>query len=149
MMKKEVSDISTGIVLLLLSIIGYVFSMDLADPNSTIKYGPDFFPKLILSLLAISSLFLIVNAIRRYKKSTETLDVDKKVVLSVLAFIVILIGYITLFFMTGFIISTIVFLLIGQWVFNIRKIPLLIATTVVIPVALYFLFSTFFKIPLP
>ncbi|MFJ7936704.1 tripartite tricarboxylate transporter TctB family protein [Sporosarcina sp. NPDC096371] len=148
-MKKEISDISTGIVLLLFSIIGYVMATDLASPNVAMKYGPDFFPKLVLSLLAITSLILVVNAIRRYKKSTEYLGLDKSVVFTVLIFVFILIGYVLLFFVAGFIISTIVFLFIGQWAFGIRKIALLSTTSIVIPIALYFLFSFFFKVPLP
>lgn len=148
-MKKEITDISTGIVLLLLSIIGYVISMDLVDSNSTTKYGPDFFPKLILSLLAISAIILLVNALKRYKKSTEQLIVNKSAIISVFIFILILIGYIALFFIAGFIISTIIFLFIGQWAFGIRKLPLIITTTLMIPLVSYFIFTYFFKIPLP
>lgn len=148
-MKKEISDISTGIVLLLFSIIGYVLAMDLADPKTTVQYGPDFFPKLILLLLMVTSIILFVNAIRKYKKGQERVDVDRSVVFAVLTFVFILIGYVALFFIAGFIISTIVFLFIGQWVFGIRKIPLLCITSIVLPIALYFLFSFFFKVPLP
>lgn len=148
-MKKEIIDISTGIVLLLFSIVGLLLSRDLADPNSTGSYGPDFFPKLILTLLAILAVTLSVNAIKKYRGSKEYLDLNKKTILDILIFILILVGYILLFFATGFIISTVVFLFIGQWVFGIRKIPLIITTTIVLPIILFFIFSYFFKIPLP
>lgn len=148
-MKKEISDISAGIVLLMLSVLGYVAAGNLVDPQSPVKYGPDFFPKLVLSLLAITSFILLVNGIRKIKTSKEYMDINKRKILVILAFIIILIGYIGLFFVTGFIISTIVFLLIGQWIFGVKKVVFLILTSISVPALLYFLFSTFFKIPLP
>lgn len=148
-MKKEISDISTGIVLLLFSIIGYTMAVDLESRNTAMNYGPDFFPKLVLTLLAITSIILFANAIRKFKKSTERIEVNKKVVITVLTFILIIIGYVTLFFFTGFIVSTIVFLLIGQWAFGMRNIFVISMTSIVLPIALYFLFVFFFKVPLP
>ncbi|WP_158232536.1 tripartite tricarboxylate transporter TctB family protein [Sporosarcina sp. P13] len=147
-MKKEISDISTGTVLLIFSLIGYFYSTKLAV-DSTIKYGPDFFPKLVFSLLAFTSVILLLTAILRFKRSKEFVSMSQKVIFGVVLFIVVLIGYIGLFFLTGFIISTIIFLLIGQWLFGIRKIPILIATSILLPFVLYFVFTFLFKIPLP
>lgn len=148
-MKKEISDISTGIILLLFSIIGYSMAVEFENPNTAMKYGPDFFPKLVLSLLAITSIILFVKAIRNFKKSKDQITVNKNVVFTVITFIFIIIGYVVLFYFTGFIISTIVFLLIGQWAFGIRKKILLSTTTILLPITLYFLFVFFFKVPLP
>lgn len=149
MIKKEVTDISAGIVLLLFALAGYALSMNLVDVNSTAKYGPDFFPKLILATLAIFAIVLVVSGAKKIRNSKSMLGINKTVVFNIFLFILILIGYIMLFFTTGFIISTVVFLLIGQWVFGIRKIPVVIVTTITIPIALFFVFTVFFKIPLP
>ncbi|PIC83618.1 hypothetical protein CSV73_06865 [Sporosarcina sp. P1] len=147
-MKKEVSDISTGIVLLLFSVIGYFYSAKLAV-DSTTKYGPDFFPRLIFLLLMITAVLLLLTAILRFKRSTEIITISGKMIFGVAFFILLLIGYIALFFLAGFIISTIIFLFIGQWLFGIRKIPVLIGTSILLPFVLYFVFTFLFKIPLP
>ncbi|ARD48632.1 hypothetical protein SporoP37_11055 [Sporosarcina sp. P37] len=147
-MKKEISDISTGIVLLLFSVIGYFFSSKL-KVDSTIKYGPDFFPKLVFLLIAVTSVILLITAILRFKRSKDVIAFNGKTVFGVVLFIIVLLGYIALFFQTGFIISTIVFLFIGQWLFGIRKIPILIATSILLPFVLYYVFTFLFKIPLP
>lgn len=147
-MRKEISDISTGGILLLLSAIGFMMAGQFGNGQS---YGPDFFPKLILTLLAIASVALIAGGALSIKKQKNfsPIQFDRSVIRKILVFTVLLITYILLFFWAGFIISTILFLLAAQWIFGLRKIPLLVGVSIVLPILLYFIFTMAFKIPLP
>ncbi|WP_432357062.1 tripartite tricarboxylate transporter TctB family protein [Sporosarcina sp. UB5] len=147
-MRKEIADISTGGILLLLSVIGFVMAGQFGNGQT---YGPDFFPKLILTLLAISATFLMSGGALRLKKekSLPRIQIDRLVVKKVLLFTALLITYILLFFAAGFIISTILFLFASQWIFGLRNVRLLASVSVVLPILLYFIFTIAFKIPLP
>lgn len=147
-MRKEVLDISTGGILLLLSLIGFTMAGQFGNGQ---QYGPDFFPKLILTLLAVTSVLLIGGGVLRMKKEKnyKLIQFDRTLVGKVVLFTVLLIAYIQLFFVAGFIISTILFLLAAQLIFGIRKIVLLVSVSVVLPIVLFFVFTIAFKIPLP
>lgn len=147
-MRKELIDISAGGILLLLSIVGFTMAGQLGNGQS---YGPDFFPKLILTLLAFTSVLLLGSAAIRLKRETDSqpIKLDRQMVGKILLFVVVLFAYILLFFVTGFIVSTILFLLAAQWVFGIRKLVLLGSVSVLVPIVLYFVFTLAFKIPLP
>ncbi|MCG3088263.1 tripartite tricarboxylate transporter TctB family protein [Sporosarcina cyprini] len=147
-MRKEIVDISAGGILLLFSVAGFLMANQLGNGQ---PYGPDFFPKLILALLAIASVFLVTGAAFRMRQEAgpSPTQFDRAAIGKILALIVVLIAYILLFSVTGFIISTILFLLVAQWIFGIRKILLLGTVSIVVPVVLYIVFTMAFKIPLP
>lgn len=147
-MRKEIVDISAGGILLLLSVAGYLMAGQFGNEN---PYGPDFFPKLILTLLAITSALLVVGAVLKLKKNSESspIQIDRSTVGKILLLVGVLIAYILLFFVAGFIVSTILFLLVAQWIFGVRKLVLLGTVSVVLPIVLYFVFTIAFKIPLP
>lgn len=147
-MKTEIRDLGIGVVLLIFSIAGFMYSNNFKG-SSDQTFGPDFFPKLVLSLLAIMAIVLIISSILNLKESQNILQLDKKIVGKIILFIVVLVIYIALFFNVGFIISSILFLLIGQWIFGVRKKILLFAISVSVPLFLYFFFTVLFKIPLP
>lgn len=147
-MRKEIVDITAGGILLLLSVAGYLMAGQFGNGN---PYGPDFFPKLILILLALTSALLVVGAVLKLKKDSDSpaIRIDRSTVGKILLFVGVLIAYILLFFVAGFIVSTILFLLVAQWIFGVRKLALLGTVSVIVPVVLYFVFTTAFKIPLP
>lgn len=145
-MKKEVMDLGAGTLLFSLAVIGYFLAGQIDSPQ---PYGPSFFPKLIITLLMIASFFLVVNTILKWKASKETLQLNKNLLLTILLFSGVLVVYILLFFITGFIISTIIFLLIAQFIFGVRKPLLLVGISVILPVILFFIFTQAFNIPLP
>lgn len=147
-MRKEIVDISAGGILLLLSIAGFTMASQLGNGQS---YGPDFFPKLVLLLLAFTSILLVGSALIGLKRKSDSkpIQIDMQTVGKILLFIVLLVAYILLFFVTGFIVSTFLFLLAAQWIFGIRKLVLLGTVSVAVPITLYFVFTLAFKIPLP
>lgn len=146
-MKSGLRDISTGVILFIFSIFGYIIANDFSEPNDF--YGPDFFPKLILIALAILSLGLGIKGVINLKDDKSKNYLDKKVFFLILVYILLLIVYINLFFITGFIISTIIFLIVAQYLFGLRKWITIFLVSIIVPFTLYYLFTALFNIPLP
>lgn len=146
-MRTGARDISTGIILLIFCILGYISTVGFSDPDTS--YGPEFFPKLILVSLAILSLSLTIKGCRNLTKGESKQAFDKKIFFLILSYIILLIIYINLFFITGFIISTIIFLIVGQYLFGLRKWLTLFLIAIIVPFALYYIFTALFNIPLP
>lgn len=148
-MKSGIRDISTGIVLIGIALFGYLTANQFSGSDA--PYGPDFFPKLVLILLGVCSLVLFVKGIMdmKTKQRVSRLQLDKGLIVSIVLYVILLIVYINLFFVTGFIISTIIFLLIGQYLFGVRKWLRLIVIAIIVPFILYYLFTVLFNIPLP
>lgn len=146
-MKSGLRDISTGIILFAFSIFGFLSANGFSNPNTS--YGPDFFPKLILIALTVLSFALTIKGFFDFKKDDSRPHIDKKMVMLIIAYIILLIVYINLFFMTGFIISTIIFLIIAQYLFGLRKWFTIILVSIIVPFSLYYIFTALFNIPLP
>lgn len=146
-MKSGFRDISTGFILIAFAIFGYITANNFSDPS--VSYGSDFFPKLILILLAILSLVLCVKGILNIKNDKSNSSFDKRVFFRIALFMTLLIVYINLFLVTGFIVSSIVFLIIAQYLFGLRKWLKLVLVSVIMPLILYYLFTVLFNIPLP
>ncbi len=146
-MKSGFRDIATGVILILFSIFGYFSANQISEPG--IKYGPDFLPKLILILLAILSLSLVIKGIVSLKNDHSSNSFDKHIFILIVLYIILLIVYINIFFITGFIISTIIFLFIAQYLFGLRKWFRLILVSLIVPFVLYYFFTIVFNIPLP
>lgn len=145
-MRNEIRDISFSILLIGLS-IGGIFLANQFQTDAL--YGPDFFPKLILYILIFCSVLLLIKVIINYKKNSVHVSFNKVTGIKITAFIILLIIYINLFFWIGFIFSTIIFLLIAQYIFGMRKYIQLILISVAVPILLHFIFSYLFQIPLP
>lgn len=146
-MNSELRDFSTSVILLLFAVFGFITANEFSNPD--VKYGSDFLPKLILILLAIFSIILGINSILKLKKKKSTAQFDKKVFIRVVLFMALLVVYINLFFTLGFIVSSITFLVIAQYLYGLRKWVQLISVSIIVPIVLYFIFTSLFNIPLP
>jgi len=123
---------------------------------STTIYGPGFFPKIVLVALGFFTLVLLINTIKKIKNSNEKSDVKsfKRILIStiakrVLLFIVLLIAYVTSFVYFGFLIPTVIFLIIAQIVFTVKKAYIIALSSIAGSVIMYLLFVNLFNIPLP
>lgn len=148
-MQSGIRDISTGLVLIVFSIFGYLTANQFSNGEEAASFGPAFFPKLILVLLAILSLSLCIKGILNLKKDNSKIHFNMNKIGRVVLYIVLLIVYINLFFITGFIISTIFFLIVSQYLFGMRNWIKLIAIAIIVPIFLYYFFTGLFNIPLP
>ncbi|WP_424580076.1 tripartite tricarboxylate transporter TctB family protein [Virgibacillus halodenitrificans] len=148
-MRSSIKDISTGILLIGFSVIMYLIANSFGRSQTETLYGPDFFPKLVLILLIAFSIVLCIKGFLSLKGESTKWEIDRKLIFQILLYIILLVIYINLFFIIGFVYSTIVFLLIGQYLFGLRKWIRLILVAIIVPFVLYYLFTNLFNIPLP
>jgi putative tricarboxylic transport membrane protein len=104
---------------------------------------PGYFPAFLAVVLAFLSLLVVFKGIR--ESNTEYEKKDHK---TVCLLVLLLIVYIILFKYMGFIISTIIYLTAAMILLKAGKLIKIIPVAVVIALAVYFIFSKGFHIPL-
>ncbi|MEL7566206.1 MAG: tripartite tricarboxylate transporter TctB family protein [Dehalobacterium sp.] len=113
------------------------------------KYGPAYFPRIIIfGLIVCSALFLFMG-IKNFKKDQGVVLITKENTIKCLIFTVILSIYGVLFIKIGFIASSIMFLIVALWLFGVRSKKVFFLYSPVLVVLLNLLFSHVFSIPLP
>ena len=117
-----------------------------------------FFPRissiflLILSVLLFSKSFKLTEKIKLFSKQSskekevKTVNIKYKIVFSIILLTTI---YLVLFFRVGFIVSSIIYILIFLLLMGTRKWYYLISIPILFPVIIYLLFSHAFNILLP
>lgn len=157
-------DLFTSAFLIVFSIVMYVASNSIKKLTVS-KIGADFAPKLVASAMLILSIFYLINSIKQLKKTGSEIPVEKDPAadedtaekkkispLSVLATIGLLILYIILLPMIGFLITTVIYLFLQMYLLadrSERKIPVFLVTSVVTSVSVYFIFKSVFHLMLP
>ncbi|PHR56252.1 MAG: C4-dicarboxylate ABC transporter permease [Robiginitomaculum sp.] len=114
--------------------------------------GPSFVPWLMIGLISILSAILIFQGISAGKEGGKDSVIhfpDKQTLLTIAAFVVLLVLYAAAFFPIGYIPATLVTFVIGLWLIGERKIWLLIGFPVVMTFAVHFAFTNFLSIWLP
>jgi putative tricarboxylic transport membrane protein len=150
-MTKGIIDAITGFVLIGAVTLGFMFTFELAEQtsSSTSQFGPAFFPNLILVCMALCAVPLIIKGVRLHYREKEKLSIDRARMIRISLLIITLIVYVVLFLTIGFLFSTLLYLVVGQLLFGVKKPSLLLGTTILIPISFYFIFTTLFKVPLP
>ncbi len=148
-----ISDIISGIVFLILSIATYI--MTLSFPHVAIMgSGPEFYPQIISTLLAIVSIVIIIRGILRIRKKQNSGSIyigNYRRILCILIFTSI---YILLLDYLGFVLSTFMYLgcmiCIMQSSISDKKIltkNFMVAASMTL--ALYIMFDVLFGASLP
>ncbi|NLI90070.1 MAG: tripartite tricarboxylate transporter TctB family protein [Epulopiscium sp.] len=110
--------------------------------------GPGYFPR-ILSLIVI--LLAAIELISSYRDKEEEEEI--KLFAKENARVWVSLGFIILYFIglsyLGFIISTIIFMLVMLMYFRIRNIIVLVAVPIGLTTFLYFIFTILLKVQLP
>ena len=146
-MKRVKLDVISGFVLAALAVAGWFYARA-TDTPSTIGLTPNTYPELICGVLVVLGLLQAIFSILKLKKDSSgggEVSVNWKTMLPVL---VVLAIYAWCFTLTHFIITTIIFLFVEMLLFGVRKWKVIIPVSIVVPVALYFMFTAF-QIPLP
>jgi putative tricarboxylic transport membrane protein len=157
-------DIVASAFLILFSAVMYAASNNIMKLTVS-KVGADFAPKLVAIGIFILSVFYLINSIKQLKGSNggETGGLEqeddgdqkekKKIsLLSVFATVGLLILYVALLPIIGFLITTVVYLFAQMYLLadkQERKIPIFIVTSVVTSVVVYFIFKSIFFLMLP
>lgn len=150
-------NIFSGIALLLFCAVGFISTSQLEAGGEHVQYGPEFFPRMFLTVLAVGACILIVKGIFVLKTSGggEVKIPEEKhwfrfAYLGKMLLLGFLIGlYIFLFNYTGFIVSTVCFLVAAQLLYGRRRYISIFSVAVLGAVLTYLILAILFEVPLP
>lgn len=135
-----------GALLILFAVAVFIESADYrtgpsADP------GTAFFPRTIAALLAVFGGIQIVQSYRTGETRTFEIerDVTKRVIGAALAPVV----YLLVLPIGGFLLSTAAFLIGFMYYSGARSVTKMVASSLVVTLALFYIFGTVFYVPLP
>lgn len=146
MKKKPFSDLVIGLSAVALGIVVLLLSGKL----QTVKLGigPAGFPRFIAALLIILGAVMAVPALLRGVEKPRV-QVEKKAASLFLAAIAMSLVYVCLVSRVGFLIMTPLLLFGMMWLFGERKLPLMIAVSLITTIVIWLLFTKVFHIFLP
>jgi hypothetical protein len=129
--------------------IGVAFMLHTYDPvykGMGIGAGvsPIFYPRIILCAWIALCLCILLEAF--FKKPKDEKECSWKSVFLMLALIALCIGFMNVI---GFLLSSIAFFFASCFTFGYRRLPVLLCTGLLFPVALWFIFVHVLQIPLP
>jgi len=147
--KNSKADIVAAICLLLVSFLVFWISKDF--PSSKTGIGVSTFPKLLAGLLIIFSIVIIIQAIKNssFSKKEPTFKEFKKGHKLIIAVIIILIIYIQMLEVLGFILSSFLLLITLMFIFGERRKIILLVVPLLFSVVLYLVFSKMAMVFLP
>ena len=143
-------DCQCGLFVFLLGCVGWLYThATIHTSNALVASGiaADFYPKLLFVVLAACGVLLFIQgSIRSAEEQVPFPRTDWK---RILITFVMLLAYAYLMQFTGFIISSIVFMVVFMLFLGERKVLNLILVPVIGSVAIYLLFGKVFMIALP
>lgn len=110
------------------------------------------FPRFILLIMMACTIAVLISELSAAGKSAAAAETDPKArmdVIKVLALVLVIAGYVLLFDRLGFILTTILMMLIANALYGQRNKILAVSISVVFPVLLYLVFRYALKIMLP
>ena len=150
MINLKTADIISAIIGLLLS--AYVWIASASFPQDVVmKIGPDFFPRIIAVAMAIASLFLLVQTLtnKTPEEAVQTLNLKDAGILRALAFLILAVVYVSVMDFLGFIISTIICLLVAMYILKLRNLKNMVLVSLGTAMGVYFAFASILGIQLP
>lgn len=161
-MERKYSDVYAGGFLLVLSIVMFISTFSIQALTDS-RVGADFMPKIIAVLIAILSIFIIVNGFRRKDEivrdeqevsslENEVESKNDKSYLLVIISVALMFIYLFLIPILGFLISTTAFLLIQMLLFSewkAKNIILYLIISIITSTLIYYLFRNVFYVMLP
>lgn len=154
---KKYGDIVVGIFFMILSVVLIVAAKQL-PPSQVMDIGPDFMPIVIGAFTFVLAAILTAMSIKNFKKNAESIDPEslpKCDYVRVLASVILVLIYVFILQPVGFIISTLIFLLLQMFVLSpnderdVKHIIRLAIIDVIFTMVVFFLFRYGFKIILP
>lgn len=141
------SDVLSGTIVSLVGLIFLLSTIGMRKPR--IGLGSAGFPRLVTVCMIISGVLLIVRALLSKKEHAARSRIDSRFVFSLVGLTISFILYVYLFEKLGFILTTGLLLFFAMYVFGSKKILLNAVLSVVTSIAIYYVFTIIFKIPLP
>lgn len=151
---KQYQDVIAGVIFLILSAAYYSGSFFETSGIMQAKYGPGFMPKIYAGVMGLLSIALIAVGLWKARKyeapEGETGQLDKQAVFSVVLSLLLVVGYIYLIKIIGFLTASALYLFCQAWLLSPKKnYLLLILFSAVCSVLIYLLFAKGIGLLLP
>jgi len=146
-MKSKLIDVGVGLFLLGLSISIYLYA-EQYDGIGVNRYGPNFFPQSLSAMLGLSSIILIIQALRG-KALKDLESIDKQGFIRATTTLVIALIYLFIMQYIGFYIATLLFLFVTMKYLGQKNNIVTALISLCVGSIIYGIFSMFLKIPLP
>jgi len=142
-MKKD-ADLYVGVVLLIAAFFGFAETMQLPT-SSAVGVSGKFYPNILFTVIAGCGCGLIFQGLTRTHNSKMPQFNWKEL----LPMLIVLLAYVFLLEYLGFIIMTLVFMVVSMWILGERRAIFLAAVPLVSTFGIYYLFSNVFMISFP
>jgi putative tricarboxylic transport membrane protein len=153
-MKRTQLDFIAGLLLAAFSLVLYILSYDFTGykiMSQARDVGPTFLPRLLLILLAIQSVFLIIQSYRKLRNDLPEGESGKVHLFHFKPFLlfVIFLAYVYMAVVLGYLTSTFLFLLASFFLLGLRKLWMLMVIPPATTALVYLLFEKLLGIWLP
>lgn len=137
-------DICAGGFLIILALLGFIASSQIENMAVTRLSGA-FYPNILFSILIICGIGLIYQGKKRKNKEAIPSFKWKKLI----QMVIVLLLYVFLMEYIGFVLSTVLFMIVSMFLYGERRAKILLPVSIVISVVVYLLFTKAFMIILP
>lgn len=145
-MKKD--DILSGCILIAISIY-FLRESNSLPPSSLGIPGSAFFPRLICFAFIIFGGILIIRSFKKVEAERKISLILKQDLIRVLAVILLCGIYIFSIPFLGFILTSILFIVFLMFIFQVKRIGIIILWGFLVTLIIYFIFKILLKVPLP
>lgn len=145
MIKVSHTDKIASVLLLLLT--GVVFFLTADFPSGYGATSPAFFPRLIVSLIAVFAIVQLIDSFRADEVRSYEITPSVAVTVGIAAGLVV--AYVFLMVYLGFLLGTAVFLVASMQFSGVDRIWKSVTVSVGVSLALYYIFYRFLRVPLP
>lgn len=116
--------------------------------------GPRLFPQTAGVVMMLLSLYLVLRFLWQRRRGTldsdnEIMELQYRDVTRVIGFTALIVAYILIFPIVGFVITTTVMLFVGFTLLGSRRFALNVILSVVLSIGIYIVFTTLLHLPLP
>jgi len=140
-------DISVGSVLCVLSVAIFLYAGTYKGSGVS-NYGPNVFPQFLAVMLFITSVLLIVNAVKG-KSQTDLEGINLAGFIRTSITVGISIAYLIVMQFIGFFVSTFIFLYVMIQYLGQKSLVTRLISSFAVSIIVYLIFKDFLKIPLP
>lgn len=148
MMKRIGVNSVVGIIFIIFSLFWNTLINNLPQGTKLAAYGPRFFPRIVTSSIIIIAILLIIQDM--FSKNEKIKFIYEKAdALMVIGLIAVMIAYLLVMPIFGYLVSTIAALAAILWLFGLRDIKTFILVSVLFPVLSNVLFHVVLKVNLP
>ena len=145
-MKKD--DILSGCILIAISIY-FLRESNSLPPSSLGIPGSAFFPRLVCFAFVIFGGILIIRSFKKGEAERKITLILKQDLIRVLAVILLCGIYIFSIPFLGFILTSILFIVLLMFIFQVKRIGIIILWGFLVTLIIYFIFKILLKVPLP